>query len=102
MDKYQEIRITMFIIAIIFVIGGTFASYRSNDFSLLNDENSKLFENKKIVKHFNTIFSEAPPEVPDYVADNLSHKLRPYQEHALSQYLEIWGIMIGLFMIKPL
>ena len=33
---------------------------------------------KKIVKHFNTIFSEAPPEVPDYVADNLSHKLRPY------------------------
>ena len=26
---------------------------------------------KKIVKHFNTIFSEAPPEVPDYVADNL-------------------------------
>lgn len=42
---------------------------------------------KKIVKHFNTIFSEAPPEVPDYVADNLSHKLRPYQEHALSQFI---------------
>lgn len=42
---------------------------------------------KKIVKHFNTIFSEAPPEVPEYVADNLSHKLRPYQEHALSQFI---------------
>lgn len=44
MERYQRIRIIMFIIAITFVIGGTFASYRSNDFSLLNDENSRLLK----------------------------------------------------------
>ena len=42
---------------------------------------------KQIVEKFNSIFSDPPPEVPDYVADNLSHKLRPYQEHALSQFI---------------
>lgn len=42
---------------------------------------------KQIVERFNTIFSEAPPEVPDYVSDNLQHDLRPYQEHALSQFI---------------
>ena len=42
---------------------------------------------KQIVEKFNSIFSSPPPEVPDYVADNLRHKLRPYQEHALSQFI---------------
>jgi len=42
---------------------------------------------KQIVEQFNTIFSGPPPEVPDYVADNLQHELRPYQEHALSQFI---------------
>ncbi|WP_413474135.1 DEAD/DEAH box helicase family protein [Streptococcus parauberis] len=42
---------------------------------------------KQIVEKFNSIFSSPPPEVPDYVADNLGHKLRPYQEHALSQFI---------------
>ncbi|CAD2079379.1 hypothetical protein GCM10007358_17440 [Phocicoccus schoeneichii] len=42
---------------------------------------------KQIVEKFNSIFSDPPPEVPDYVADNLGHKLRPYQEHALSQFI---------------
>lgn len=42
---------------------------------------------KHIVEKFNSIFSSPPPEVPDYVADNLGHKLRPYQEHALSQFI---------------
>ena len=34
---------------------------------------------KQIVEKFNSIFSDPLPEVPDYVADNLGHKLRPYQ-----------------------
>ncbi|MDN6327664.1 MAG: DEAD/DEAH box helicase family protein, partial [Alkalibacterium sp.] len=42
---------------------------------------------KQIVERFNTIFSDSPPEVPDYVRDNLKHDLRPYQEHALSQFI---------------
>ena len=42
---------------------------------------------KQIVEKFNSIFSDPPPEVPDYVADNLGHQLRPYQEHALSQFI---------------
>src|SRR5699024_2104016 len=28
-----------------------------------------------------------PPEVPDYVLDNLSHELRPYQRQAMSQFI---------------
>ncbi|EAC3880317.1 DEAD/DEAH box helicase family protein [Listeria monocytogenes] len=42
---------------------------------------------KQIVEKFNSIFSSPPPEVPDYVADNLGHQLRAYQEHALSQFI---------------
>ena len=42
---------------------------------------------KQIVEKFKSVFSDPPPEVPDYVADNLGHKLRPYQEHALSQFI---------------
>ncbi len=42
---------------------------------------------KQIAEKFNSVFSDPPPEVPDYVADNLGHKLRPYQEHALSQFI---------------
>lgn len=42
---------------------------------------------KQIVEKFNSIFSDPPPEVPDYVADSLGHQLRPYQEHALSQFI---------------
>ena len=42
---------------------------------------------KQIVEKFNSIFSSPPPEVPDYVADNLGHQLRPYQEQALSQFI---------------
>lgn len=42
---------------------------------------------KQIVENFNSVFSDPPPEVPDYVADNLGHKLRPYQEQALSQFI---------------
>ena len=42
---------------------------------------------KQIVERFNTIFSDPPPEVPDYVAGNLQHELRPYQEHAISQFI---------------
>ena len=42
---------------------------------------------KQIVEKFNSVFSDPPPEVPDYVADNLGHQLRPYQEHALSQFI---------------
>lgn len=42
---------------------------------------------KQISESFNTIFSDPPPEVPGYVADNLKHDLRPYQEQALSQFI---------------
>lgn len=42
---------------------------------------------KQIAEKFSSVFSDPPPEVPDYVADNLGHKLRPYQEHALSQFI---------------
>lgn len=42
---------------------------------------------KQIVEKFNSIFSDPLPEVPDYVVDNLGHKLRPYQERALSQFI---------------
>jgi len=41
---------------------------------------------KKIEDQFNTLFV-TPPEVPSYVLDNLSHKLRPYQKQALSQFI---------------
>src|SRR5699024_8371899 len=35
---------------------------------------------------FNSLFEE-PPEVPDYVQDNLSHPLREYQAQALKQLI---------------
>ncbi|MEN7434525.1 DEAD/DEAH box helicase family protein [Bacillus velezensis] len=40
----------------------------------------------RIEKRFNDIF-EAPPEVPAYISDNLKHKMRPYQEIALQQFI---------------
>lgn len=41
---------------------------------------------KKIEDQFNTLFV-TPPEIPNYVVDNLSHDLRPYQRQALSQFI---------------
>jgi len=40
----------------------------------------------RIEERFNDIF-ETPPEVPSYIHDNLSHHLRPYQEHALRHFI---------------
>lgn len=40
----------------------------------------------KIEEQFNSIFV-TPPDVPQYIIDNLSHKLRPYQEQALRQFI---------------
>ncbi|MCM3799779.1 DEAD/DEAH box helicase family protein [Caldibacillus thermoamylovorans] len=40
----------------------------------------------RIQERFNDIF-ENPPEVPNYIIDNLRHELRPYQEHALRQFI---------------
>lgn len=40
----------------------------------------------RIQERFNDIF-ENPPEVPNYIVDNLRHKLRPYQEQALRQFI---------------
>lgn len=40
----------------------------------------------RIEKRFNDIF-ETPPEIPDYLYDNLSHDLRPYQEEALRHFM---------------
>lgn len=40
----------------------------------------------KIEERFNDIF-ENPPEVPQYIIDNLRHKLRPYQRQALRQFI---------------
>ena len=40
----------------------------------------------RIEKRFNDIF-ERPPEIPNYLYDNLSHDLRPYQEQALQQFI---------------
>ncbi|MEQ2528907.1 DEAD/DEAH box helicase family protein [Bacillaceae bacterium CLA-AA-H227] len=40
----------------------------------------------RIQDRFNDIF-ENPPEVPQYIIDNLSHNLRPYQEQALRQFI---------------
>ena len=39
----------------------------------------------QIEERFNSIF-ETPPEIPQYIYDNLSHKLRPYQEQAGVKY----------------
>lgn len=41
---------------------------------------------KRIEDQFNLLFV-TPPEVPDYVVDNLSHDLRPYQRQAISQFM---------------
>lgn len=40
----------------------------------------------KIQDRFNDIF-ENPPEVPQYIINNLSHELRPYQKQALRQFI---------------
>ncbi|MBD8025579.1 DEAD/DEAH box helicase family protein [Ureibacillus sp. Re31] len=40
----------------------------------------------RIQDRFYDIF-ENPPEVPDYIIDNLSHNLRPYQVQALRQFI---------------
>lgn len=40
----------------------------------------------RIEKRFNDIF-ETPPSIPNYVYENLSHDLRPYQEQALQQFI---------------
>jgi len=40
----------------------------------------------RIQDRFNDIF-ENPPEVPQYIIDNLSHELRPYQIQALRQFI---------------
>ena len=41
---------------------------------------------RRIEEQFNSLFVE-PPEVPDYVQDNLSHPLRDYQAQALKQLI---------------
>jgi len=40
----------------------------------------------RIDKRFNDIF-ETPPEIPNFIYDNLSHRLRPYQEQGLQQFI---------------
>lgn len=40
----------------------------------------------RIEDRFNDIF-ETPPEVPQYIYDNLHHHLRPYQEQALRHFI---------------
>jgi len=40
----------------------------------------------RIQNRFNDIF-ESPPEVPQYIIDNLSRELRPYQKQALRQFI---------------
>lgn len=40
----------------------------------------------RIQNSFNDIF-ENPPDVPQYIIDNLSHELRPYQKQALRQFI---------------
>ena len=34
-----------------------------------------------------SVFNMQLPKVPSYIYDNLSHKLRPYQEEAISRWL---------------
>ena len=41
---------------------------------------------KKIEAQFNSLFEE-PPELPQYVQDNLRHPLRAYQSQALKQFI---------------
>src|SRR5699024_2900467 len=41
---------------------------------------------RRIEEQFNSLFVE-PPEVPDYVHDNLSHPLRDYQAQAVKQLI---------------
>ena len=40
----------------------------------------------RIEERFNDIF-ENPPEVPQYIIENLSHGLRPYQLQAIRQFI---------------
>jgi type III restriction enzyme len=44
----------------------------------------------RIEQRFHDIF-EKPPEVPNYIYDNLSHELRPYQEEALRHFIYTQG-----------
>lgn len=41
---------------------------------------------ERIARQFTELWT-TPPEVPDYVSDNLKHDLRPYQRQALSQFI---------------
>ncbi|SOC45096.1 DEAD/DEAH box helicase family protein [Salinicoccus kekensis] len=41
---------------------------------------------KRIEAQFNSLFEE-PPEVPDYIQNNLSHPLRGYQSQSLKQFI---------------
>ena len=41
---------------------------------------------RRIEEQFNSLFVN-PPEVPDYIKDNLSYPLRGYQEQALRQLI---------------
>jgi len=41
---------------------------------------------ERIAKQFTELWT-TPPEIPDYVSDNLKHELRPYQKQALSQFI---------------
>src|SRR5699024_9288961 len=41
---------------------------------------------KKIENQFDSLF-ETPPDVPEYIKQNLNHPLRVYQEQALRQFI---------------
>ena len=47
---------------------------------------SKEILHTRIENRFNEIF-ETPPEVPNYIYDNVNHALRPYQEYALQHFM---------------
>lgn len=46
MEESKKLKICMFLICIVFLVLGIFISYKSNDYSLLNDKNSKFFSNE--------------------------------------------------------
>ncbi|HDR3491785.1 TPA: DEAD/DEAH box helicase family protein [Bacillus wiedmannii] len=48
----------------------------------------------RIENRFNDIF-ENPPEVPEYILENLNHKLRPYQLEAIRHYIYTQGSEVG-------
>ncbi|MPM12578.1 hypothetical protein SDC9_58931 [bioreactor metagenome] len=41
---------------------------------------------RRIEEQFTSLFV-TPPEIPDYISDNLNHPLRPYQRQALVQFM---------------